>query len=66
MLCQFTAVTSCEAVKVKLLSILGFIGKMAAKKDNTLDVLKVCYLFKNVWCVARHIKRFDKRYIKKS
>ena len=21
---------------------------------------------KNVWCVARHIKRFDKRYIKKS
>lgn len=40
MLCRFTSVTSCEAVKVKLISILGFIGKMAAKKDNTLDVLK--------------------------
>ena len=45
MLCRFTAVTSCEAVKVKLISILGFIGKMAAKKDNTLEVLKVCYFF---------------------
>jgi len=45
MLCQSTAVTSCEAVKVKLISILGFIGKMAAKKDNTLEVLKVCYFF---------------------
>lgn len=45
MLCQFTAETLCEAVKVKLISILGFIGKMVAKKDNTLDVLKVTYFF---------------------
>ena len=40
-LCQVTTETSCEAVKVKLVSILGFIGKMAAKKDNTLQVLTV-------------------------
>ncbi|XP_058944174.2 HEAT repeat-containing protein 3 [Pocillopora verrucosa] len=39
-LCRITADTSCEAVKVKLLSILGIIGKMAGKKDNTLEVLK--------------------------
>lgn len=39
-LCRITADTSCEAAKVKLLSILGFIGKMAAKRDNTLEVLK--------------------------
>lgn len=39
-LCRITADTSCEAAKVKLLSILGIIGKMAGKKDNTLEVLK--------------------------
>lgn len=44
-LCRFTAEASCEAVKVKLISILGFIGKMAAKKDNVLEVLKVRYFF---------------------
>ena len=71
MLCQVTPETSCEAVKVKLISILGYIGKMAARKDNTLDILKVCfrsisYLFggspeflsscSHVRCIAR---RFD-------
>lgn len=44
-LCRITADTSCEAAKVKLLSILGIIGKMAGKKDNTLEVLKVRWLF---------------------
>lgn len=39
-LCRITADTSCDAAKVKLLSILGIIGKMAGKKDNTLEVLK--------------------------
>lgn len=39
-MCRITADTSCEAAKVKLLSILGIIGKMAGKKDNTLEVLK--------------------------
>ena len=49
-LCRFTAETSCEAVKVKLISILGFIGKMAAKKDNALEVLKVCKFFNIKFC----------------
>ena len=44
-LCRITADTSCEAAKVKLLSILGIIGKMAGKKDNTLEVLKVRWFF---------------------
>lgn len=44
-LCRNTADTSCEAAKVKLLSILGIIGKMAGKKDNTLEVLKVRWFF---------------------
>ena len=44
-LCRITADTSCEAAKVKLLNILGIIGKMAGKKDNTLEVLKVRWFF---------------------
>ena len=40
-MCQSTATSACEAVKVNLISILGFVGKMAAKKDNTLDILTV-------------------------
>ena len=44
-LCRVTAQTSCEAVKVKLISILGYIGKMAARKDNTLEILKVRFLY---------------------
>lgn len=39
-LCRVTADTTCEAIKVKLISILGYIGKMAAKKDNTQEILK--------------------------
>lgn len=39
-LCRVTSEASCEAIKVKLISILGYIGKMAARKDNTLGVLK--------------------------
>lgn len=39
-LCRVTAETTCEAIKVKLISILGYIGKMAAKKDNTQEILK--------------------------
>ncbi|KAM7444782.1 hypothetical protein ABFA07_006579 [Porites harrisoni] len=39
-LCRVAVETSCEAVKVKLISILGFIGKMAARKDNRLEILK--------------------------
>ena len=41
LLCQTTAATNCEAIKVNLISILGFVGKMAAKKEDTLDILKV-------------------------
>ena len=37
--------TSCEAVKVKLISILVFIGKMAARKDNGLEILRFASLF---------------------
>ncbi|KAK2556872.1 HEAT repeat-containing protein 3 [Acropora cervicornis] len=43
-LCRVTADTTCEAIKVKLISILGYIGKMAAKKDNTQEILKVLYI----------------------
>lgn len=39
-LCRVTADTTCDAIKVKLISILGYIGKMAAKRDNTLEILK--------------------------
>jgi hypothetical protein len=40
-LCQTAVSTSCDAVKVKMLSILGYIGKMAAAREDTLEVLKV-------------------------
>ncbi|XP_031565135.1 HEAT repeat-containing protein 3-like [Actinia tenebrosa] len=39
-LCQTAVNTPCDAVKVKLLSILGYIGKMAATRDDTVDVLQ--------------------------
>ncbi|KXJ13577.1 HEAT repeat-containing protein 3 [Exaiptasia diaphana] len=40
LLCQTASTTNCDAVKVKVLSILGYIGKMAASRDDSLEVLK--------------------------
>ncbi|EDO30447.1 predicted protein [Nematostella vectensis] len=39
-LCQCTTNASCEAIRVKLISTLGYIGKLAATRDDTGDVLK--------------------------
>lgn len=41
LLCQTATSTNCDAVKVKVLSILGYIGKMAASRDDSHEVLKV-------------------------
>lgn len=54
-LCRVTADTTCEAIKVKLLSILGYIGKMAAKKDNTQEILKVLSILFMQICILRRL-----------
>ncbi|KAK3755936.1 hypothetical protein QZH41_020472 [Actinostola sp. cb2023] len=40
LLSQTAMSTQCEAVRVKVLSILGYIGKMAAARDDTQELLK--------------------------
>ncbi|KAK3707980.1 hypothetical protein QZH41_010746, partial [Actinostola sp. cb2023] len=40
LLSQTAMSTQCEAVRVKVLSILGYIGKMAATRDDTQELLK--------------------------